>query len=97
MPAGSVLKSAELNGKDIIDNVEAGVEAGKTYFGLWINTAPQTSNVLKISYELPTNVTANKYNLTIQKQPGNLGDELKVTKVNEVLFSGTLNEDDLIK
>lgn len=94
VPAGSTLRSAELNGKDITNSIEIGSEAGKTYFGLWINTAPQTSNVLKISYQLPISANnSSNYHLNIQKQPGNLGDDLKVSFGDKVLFNGVLDTD----
>jgi len=95
VPRNSVLTKAELNGQDITDKIEIGIEAGKTYFGLWINTAPQTSNVLKLTYQLP--ITASNYHLTTQKQPGNLGDELNVRFKNKVLFDGILDRDLAIK
>lgn len=95
VPEGSILQSAELNGKDITNSIEVGSEAGKTYFGLWINTAPQTSNVLKMTYQLP--ISSSDYHLTVQKQPGNLGDDLKATFANKVLFNGVLDEDLTIK
>lgn len=95
VPEGSVLQTAELNGKDISDQIEIGTEAGKTYFGLWINTTPQTSNVLKLQYQLP--IAPADYHLTVQKQPGNLGDALKVSFANKVLFNGALDTDKIIK
>lgn len=97
VPQGSVLQTAELNGKDITSQIEIGAEAGKTYFGLWINTNPQTSNVLKLTYQLPNNIVAKDYHLAIQKQSGNLGDDLKASFGDSVLFDGILDRDLTIK
>ena len=95
VPNGSTLVKAELNGKDIKDQIEVASESGKTTYGLWINTAPQTSNVLNLSYKLP--ITGSNYHLLVQKQPGNLGDSLQATFGTKVLFSGILNTDQDIK
>lgn len=94
VPLGSVLQSAELNGKDVLGEIEVGETSGKTYFGLWINTAPQTSNVLNISYSLPFSLgPKGNYSLLVQKQPGNIGDDLTATLDNKVLYNGFFNKD----
>ena len=95
VPKGTLLKQAELNGKNILDQVLIGEEAGKTSFALWIQTAPGTSNVLNLSYLLPLN--DNNYQLLVQKQPGNLGDDLQVSKNGQMLFDGVLDTDKEIK
>lgn len=97
VPEGSVLQSAELNGQDITNTIEISAEAGKTTFGLWLNTAPQTSNVLEIEYRLPDRITSSNYQLTVQKQPGNLGDDSRVVLDNDVLFHGPLDSDKTIR
>lgn len=95
VPKGAVLQSATLNGSDITDEVKIAEEAGKTSFGIWINTAPETSNVLNIKYDLP--VKPQNYNLLVQKQPGNLGNDLTVSFSNKVLYNGEFNKDLEIK
>lgn len=90
-PKGSVLRKAVLNNQDIKDGVETGEEAGKTVFGLWIETAPQTESVLQLEYVLP--ISAQNYHLIAQKQPGNLGDNLKVSFNGKILYNGVLKED----
>ena len=97
VPYGSELKVAELNGQDILNNVKIDSEAGKTTFGLWILTEPQTSNVLRLTYQLPVNVKPVNYSLLVQKQPGNLGDDLVASLNNRILFQGILKSDKLIK
>lgn len=94
-PKGSVIQVAELNGIDILKDIKVGEEAGKTVFGLWINTAPGASNVLNLKYILP--ISGSDYQLLAQKQSGNLGDKLVATFNNKVLFDGVLNEDKVIK
>ncbi|MEI6040408.1 MAG: DUF4012 domain-containing protein [Candidatus Berkelbacteria bacterium] len=91
VPQGTELIRAELNGQDIKDKVEVGSESGKTVFGLWINTAPQTSNVLNLTYKLP--IPTSNYSLLVQKQPGNTGDQLSATFKDAVLYNGWFNED----
>lgn len=95
VPEGVILKKAELNGKDIMDQVEQGEEAGKAYFATWIDTAPSTSSILNLSYSLP--LTDRNYQILVQKQPGNPGDNLQVSFQNKVLFDNVLNEDKVIK
>lgn len=95
VPSGSILKSAELNGKDIFDKIQVSKEAGKTYFATWIDVAPNTSTVLNLYYSLP--ISKKDYQLLVQKQPGSFGDKLKIEYQNKVLFDNILNEDKLIK
>ena len=95
VPVGSTLIKAELNGQEITSKVVVGPDSGKTSFGLWINTNPQTSSVLKLSYNLP--ISANNYSLLIQNQPGNLGDNLKISLKNRLIFNGILDQDRVIK
>lgn len=91
VPAGSVLVNAQLNGQDVTSKIETGQEAGKTYFATWINTAPQTSNVLNLKYELP--ISTSNYSLLVQKQPGNLGDNLTVNFKNRTIYNDFFNQD----
>lgn len=91
VPEGAKLEKAELNGKDIFSEIKVDTEAGKTYFGLWIVTYPATSNILNLSYILPKNY--ENYNLLVQKQPGNLGDQLTVNFQGKLLFDGVLDTD----
>lgn len=95
VPLGSELKTAELNGKNVLGEIEVGETAGKTYFGLWINTAPQTSNVLNLTYKLP--ISADNYSLLTQTQPGAPADDLTAIFNNKLLYNGMLEKDLLIK
>lgn len=94
-PKGSVIQAAELNGIDVLKDVKVEEVAGKTVFGLWINTVPGASNVLNLKYILP--ISGSDYQLLAQKQSGNLGDNLVATFNAKVLFDGFLNEDNVIK
>jgi hypothetical protein len=91
VPKGSSLIKAELNGKDITDEIEINYEAGKTYFATWINTNPQTSSVLNISYK--PNIENKNYSLLLQSQPGNLGDDLTVNYKDKTIYKGFFNQD----
>lgn len=91
VPKGAELIGVELNGQDKAKEILIGEEFGKAVFGIWINTAPQTSNVLKISYKLP--IAKDNYVLLVQKQPGNLGDELTTGFMGRILHKGVLRED----
>ncbi len=95
VPVGSTLQKAELNGQNIMDKIQISEDAGKTTFSLWLNTNPQTSNVLNLSYKLP--ISTQNYHLLVQKQPGNLGDKLFASFNNQVLFNGVLDTDKDIK
>ena len=95
VPEGTTLEKAELNGQDVTAQIEKGKDSGKTYFGFWIVTEPATSNVLHLSYILPKNYS--DYQLLVQKQPGNLGDDLQVSKDGQMLFDGVLDTDKEIK
>ncbi len=95
VPSGSTLLSTELNGKDILNKIEEGREVGKTYFALTFATIPGTSDVVNLKYALP--LSDKNYSLLVQKQPGNLGDNLVVKFENKLLFEGILNNDQDIK
>jgi hypothetical protein len=91
VPEGSKLQTATMDGKDFKGDIIIDVESGKTTFGFWTQTAPQTSTVVNLIYTLP--ISEQNYSLLVQKQPGNLGDALKVTFENKVLFDGVLDTD----
>lgn len=95
VPLGSELKTAELNGRNILTEIEISETAGKTCFGLWINTAPQTSNILNLSYKLP--ISAANYSLLTQIQPGAPVGELTAILNNKLLYNDVLEKDLLIK
>lgn len=96
-PAGASISAANLNGKDITDKIVTGTEAGKNYFALWTATAPGTSDVIKLRYQLPTSLTPKNYQLLVQKQPGNLGDPLEARFGDQLIFDGVLNQDQNFK
>jgi len=95
VPEGSVLQTATMDGKDFKKDITEDIESGKTTFGFWTQTAPQTSTVVNLTYALP--ISEQNYSLLVQKQPGNLGEALKVTFENKVLFDGVLDGDKKIK
>lgn len=97
VPNGASIITASLNDKDITSTIATGDEAGKTYFALWTQTVPGTSDVINLQYNLPQSISTSNYQLLVQKQPGNLGDPLIVRYSDQLLFDGTLNQDQNLK
>lgn len=51
--------------------IYTGQEAGKTWFGNWINLPANTSRTIQLTYELPFKLSAlDRYSLLVQKQSG---------------------------
>ncbi len=95
VPNGAVLKGAQLNGRDFLSEVQTGKEAGKAVFSFWTQTSPGTSNIVELTYALP--ISNKNYSLLVQKQPGNLGDNLTVNFEGKLLFDGVLDTDKEVK
>lgn len=78
VPQGSVLREAELNGKNYFSKVFTTQEAGKTEFAAYLKKInPQSTTTLKLTYRLPKTLNAlglERYTLVVQKQPGTVGD-----------------------
>lgn len=59
-----------------VTNTDSGLEAGRTWFGTFIDVYPGTTSELVYEYRLPDSFTQsirdNRYNLLIQKQLGTL-------------------------
>ncbi len=59
--------------KDVISGTLIGQEAGKTFFGNWLNVQGGETKVVKLKYILPYNFSdseIDRYVLMLQKQPG---------------------------
>lgn len=97
VPYGAEIISAKLDEVNCVNDVQVTKEAGKYVFALFVNTLPRSSRILTISYKLPTNISKNEYTLYVQKQPGNLGDNLEVLVDGKIKFDGILNIDRMIK
>ena len=97
VPNGSELVSAKIDDVGCINDVIVKKEAGKTVFAIFVNTKPRSTRILSISYKLPKSINENNYSLMLQKQPGNLGDDIKVIVNGTIKYSGYLNEDKEIK
>lgn len=97
VPNGSTLQKVLIDNVDVTSQVEIGTEADKTYFGFWQTIKPQTSSVVTLQYTLPNTVSADKYQLLLQKQPGNPGDLVKVMGMGKLLFNDVLNTDVTLK
>jgi hypothetical protein len=91
VPNGSILSSASLNGQDVKASIDQTAEAGKTSFGISEIVAPAQAVILKIDYELPKEI--DNQNLVVQKQPGMVGDELRVIRIGHVVYNGLLKKD----
>lgn len=91
VPEGSLISSASLNGRDVKGVIDQTVEAGKTSYGILAKVAPGQAEIIKINFELPDGV--NKKRLIVQKQPGTIGDELRVIRAGRIVYDGLLQGD----
>lgn len=58
---------------EVVSGITIGQEAGKTFFGNWINLKPGETRVVKLAYRLPYKLEkVDRYSLVVQKQPGSL-------------------------
>jgi hypothetical protein len=96
VPKGSILKSVTENRKDITADVAVNSEAGKTTFEFWDLTEVASSNIIKIDYQIPYSEHSG-YGLYVQKQPGTIGDNLRVILDGIVVFDDTLSVDRIIR
>jgi len=96
IPLGSKLISAELEKKDITNEIEIEQESNSTSFGFWFSTSPDKSQQATINYELPfDNSSLNSYHLIWQKQPGTIEGLIQIKKEGHTLFEGALNQNAL--
>ncbi len=59
--------------QDVVTGTTIGQEAGKTFFGNWLNVKGGETRTVKLSYELPFKVSnIDRYSLLAQKQIGSL-------------------------
>lgn len=66
--------------KDLLTGTIIGQEAGKTFFGNWLEVAGGETKSVTITYKLPFTVEKlDHYSVLIQKQPGSLNQELSYT------------------
>ena len=73
-------------------------DLGKTVFEGFLTVSPKGKAVVKIEYELPRSILGDgTYKLLIQKQPGTLGHNLKVTVDGKEVYKGKLLKDTEIK
>lgn len=94
-PLGSTFQSASFDGRDISSEVETNEESGKTTFGFWFSVGPGEVKTTKIQYHLPFGEKITPYNLTAQKQPGTLPDNLEVTFKGKQIYSGIFDKTSL--
>ncbi len=79
------------------DNTKFGNEFGKQFFGAIVRVPIGTSKTVELNYRLPKTITAQNYDLMIQKQAGLNGVPLNVFIVDEnnkkETFSGEILND----
>ena len=97
VPYGSQLITAKLDNVDCSKDVVTTKEAGKYVFALSVNAKSRSSRILNITYKLPAKIDKNDYSLYVQKQPGNLGDNLQVIVDGKIKFDGILVTDKKVK
>jgi hypothetical protein len=97
VPYGSQLITAKLDSVDCSKDVITTKEAGKYVFAINVDTKPRSSRILNITYRLPAKINKDNYSIYVQKQPGNLGDNLEVIVNGQIKFDGILNIDRKIK
>lgn len=63
--------------RDVVSGTYIGQEAGKTYFGNWLNLNGGQSKTITITYKLPFSLKPlDRYSLLVQKQIGSLEQNL---------------------
>jgi len=97
VPYGSELISAKLDDVGCSNDVLVKKESGKSVFSIWMITKPRSSRILTLTYKIPLEISKDKYSVLVQKQPGNLGDNLSVSVNGQVQYNGILNKDIEIK
>jgi hypothetical protein len=95
VPKGSQLVALPTILKDEKVNIDISEEAGKTVFGLWINTNPQEIQDLTLVYQPPSDVSLSV--LIVQRQPGANPDELRVVVDGIEKFRGIVEQDTTIE
>lgn len=80
VPKGSKLVKANLGDEDATSKIISTEELGKGEFAIALVIKPQTTETLKILYDLPFNLDELlPYQLLVQKQPGIVGDSFTFT------------------
>lgn len=91
VPKGSKLIAARMALKNETPNVDIGEEAGKTVFGLWMNTNPKETQDLTIVFSLPPKISLSP--LIVQRQPGANPDWVTVSVDGKEVFQGQVRDD----
>ncbi len=93
VPIGSRLVSFKGSTKE----VRTYDEFGKTVFEGFLEVPTEGIAKIVVTYELPKKEKMNPYSLLIQKQPGVINQDLKVTLNKKKLFEGLLEKDMEVK
>lgn len=107
-PKETRLIEAKLDEEDVTSRIIASEEEGRGSLGLVVEIQPQASRTLKLTYDLPENLNLKNlstYSLTIQKQPGTVGDVFHFSfekpfgfkADGDLLFDGKLDQDHKFK
>lgn len=95
-PKGAQLVTASRNGQDVIRDLDQGEEAGRTAFGFWLHTQPQSSQSITLEYILDDRLKSKDYQLTLFRQPGGNDPDIQVAVDKKELFAGRLSSDRII-
>ncbi len=94
----ATLISALHNGQTVTEKIDIGVEADKAAFGFWLNTQPQSSQTMTLTYEIPlAAIQKGKYQLALFRQPGGNSADLTVNYNGNELYQGRLTGDRVIE
>lgn len=92
VPAGSKLVAFQGSTKP----VRTYDELGKTVFEGFLEVPTEGMAKVIVTYTLPSRITADKYSIMVQKQPGVISEALKVQLNGRSLYSGDMVKDMVI-
>jgi len=90
------LDSATKNDEDIFSQIDIQKEYGKSVIRLWTSINCSEEFLYKFIYEIPQDIYANDYSLSVQKQPGAVNQNIKIIVEDKIIFEGTFNKDFII-
>lgn len=91
VPKGSQFVSLDTDSE--IKKMDEFLEAGKTAFGFWLDTAPGEKSDAEIEYLLPEKIKLDDYKLLVQKQSGTNPFDLTVLIDQKEIFKDSIEKD----
>ncbi len=93
VPQGSKIVSARLGEQDILNQIDQSEEYGRNVFGFWFSTDPGQTLTAEVTYELPFKLKSTRdYEITIQKQPGTLPEDIELNLPNKKIIRHQFDE-----